>query len=83
MDRIIARAGTFPGQKSLIIGARRTIRIACEEMRWHEGESVEQFGNTTVIALACTGKNDVKLFIAFAAAAVGARGIVCGRGGAT
>jgi hypothetical protein len=76
VDRIITRAGTFPGHKSLIIRARGTIRIACEEMRWHEGESIEQFGHTTVIALACTGKDDVKLFITFAAADVCARGIV-------
>jgi hypothetical protein len=44
---------------------------------------MEQFGHTTVIALACTGKDDVKLFIAFATADVGARGIVCGGCGAT
>jgi hypothetical protein len=36
-----------------------------------------------VVALASTGKDNVKLFVAFAAAAVGARRIVSGRGGAT
>jgi hypothetical protein len=36
--------------------------------------------HTTVITFACTGKDDVKLFIAFAAADICARGIVwrCG-----
>lgn len=52
-------------------------------MRCDESEYMQQSGQTTVMALACTGKDHVKLLVAFAATDVGARRIVCGRYRAT